>query len=938
MLSNEQLGEAELRELIHDDRDEASVIELGRRLQACEQCRHLDEADIRKLIHGDCDDARVIELGRQLHECNRCRSALETLSANYDFWRRAPELLRDAEASGDFVASANLTSILRSEATAVRHAESETADQPQVEFQEAEATSTLAYPIETLLDPPTHPEMLGSIGKYDIEKVVGSGGMGIVLKAHDFDLNRPLAIKILAPHLASNGIARRRFAQEARAAAGVLHPNVIAVHGVNNEGKTPYIVMPYVAGPSLQALVEESGPLPEIEIVRISLQIAAGLSAAHSQGLVHRDIKPANILVEPEVNRVLITDFGLARCEDDASLTRTGWLTGTPNYMSPEQARGERPDQRSDLFSFGSLIYFLSTGRLPFRADSPLSVLTRIQNEEPKPVRTAGAQVSKTLEDIITLMLRKSPEDRFQTATELHVVLERQLAHLHQPHLTKSPVVIPEQSRFLTRKSLGYGALILVALMLGAFNWSQRPNAPQALVPPPIEAVEDMQYVSEQVAEVEARITQEQYDGLNRITEKLYRNHPNDEGAKFYRAFALLTSGRHHRAYQLFREVEDSEKYATLAKYNIACIYAIDDNKEPAFRNLEASIEAGLCDHITFMKFVKDEDLRNLHDDPRFTMMKEKFKAKEDQTAAQECEYDEQDACVTEEDCHDSFESTDRGERISMLSFEAIIDGAKAFAGTLTIKVGALTSMVDFSPRLRISGTWSVHQQDHADKYVLIHKLRGAKTPVSQSLVEKKDGVNFTRAALTTKRLATIERGPGRLSLSVEGLSHAPSGRFRFSGNVEFGSRLRDAGVRFVDDAVLFYCFCHSERGFDSSVEYLKSLQSMGLSNSAMSSLVSAGVSAGTIDQYRKSGLKIEQYLPMLVARVPAKLVEQYRSVGVDPTKHEELLIARVPAKIAKKRIAKAKEAVLQPASQIPTRRFMPRQVRPDSARNLNLE
>ena len=327
------------------------------------------------------------------------------------------------------------------------------------------------YPIDALLDPPKHPEMMGRIGDYDIECEVGRGGMGVVLKAHDSVLNRPLAIKILAPHLASHGTARKRFAQEAIAAAGVLHPNVIAVHGVNNEGRTPYMVMPFVSGPSLQTLVEQNGPLTELEIVRISKQISAGLAAAHSQGLVHRDIKPANILVEVGVNRVLITDFGLARAEDDASLTRTGWLTGTPNYMSPEQACGDRPDQRSDLFSLGSLIYFLATGRLPFRAESPLGVLRRIQNESPTPVRQVNNQVSQTLADVIDKLLQKKPQDRFQSSAELHDLLERHLAYLHQPDVSKPPMVKPLRKKSKVLPMLGVGSG-LTAVLLAAGLWS----------------------------------------------------------------------------------------------------------------------------------------------------------------------------------------------------------------------------------------------------------------------------------------------------------------------------------------------------------------------------------------------------------------------------------------------------------------------------------
>ncbi len=190
------------------------------------------------------------------------------------------------------------------------------------------------------------------------------------LKGFEPALDRYVAIKLLAPHLATSGAARARFAREARAAAAVLHENVVAIHRVSEAKELPYLVMPYVAGDSLQKRLDEQGPMQLNEILRIGMQIAAGLAAAHAQGLVHRDIKPGNILLDKGVERVTITDFGLARAADDASLTRSGVIAGTPQYMSPEQARGEPLDGRSDLFSLGSVLYAMCVGRPPFRAQT----------------------------------------------------------------------------------------------------------------------------------------------------------------------------------------------------------------------------------------------------------------------------------------------------------------------------------------------------------------------------------------------------------------------------------------------------------------------------------------------------------------------------------------------------------------------------------------
>ncbi|HJT77122.1 MAG TPA: protein kinase, partial [Gemmataceae bacterium] len=205
------------------------------------------------------------------------------------------------------------------------------------------------------LGAPGRPGVLGTLSDYEVLEVVGQGGMGVVLKAFEPALNRFVAIKVVAAALAGSATARRRFTREARAAAAVCHENVVAVHGVSDADGLPYLVMQYIAGESLQERLDRCGPLEVEEVVRIGMQTAAGLAAAHAQGLIHRDIKPANLLLENGVARVKITDFGLARMTDDVGLTASGVVAGTPEYMSPEQARGGRVDQRSDLFSLGSV-------------------------------------------------------------------------------------------------------------------------------------------------------------------------------------------------------------------------------------------------------------------------------------------------------------------------------------------------------------------------------------------------------------------------------------------------------------------------------------------------------------------------------------------------------------------------------------------------------
>ncbi len=179
----------------------------------------------------------------------------------------------------------------------------------------------------------------------------------------------------------------------------------------------------------MQARVDERGPLEAKEVLRIARQAAAGLAAAHAQGVVHRDVKPANILLEESVERVLISDFGLARTVDDATLTRTGVVAGTPHYMSPEQATGQLVDQRSDLFSLGSVIYFMCTGRPPFRAEHALAILNRICNDPHRPVDDVNSDVPAELADVVDRLLSKNPADRFRDAHEVERQLEAILVH-----------------------------------------------------------------------------------------------------------------------------------------------------------------------------------------------------------------------------------------------------------------------------------------------------------------------------------------------------------------------------------------------------------------------------------------------------------------------------------------------------------------------------
>jgi serine/threonine protein kinase/WD40 repeat protein len=292
------------------------------------------------------------------------------------------------------------------------------------------------------LRPSDRPGVLGLLGDYEVREVIGQGGMGVVLKAFDPPLHRLVAIKVLTPAIAGSATARRRFTREAQAAAAVSHDHIVTVHGVYETDGLPYLVMQYITGESLQARLDRAGPLEVAEVVRIGHQTASALAAAHAQGLIHRDIKPANILLEDGLARVKITDFGLARTADDVGLTQTGVVAGTPAYMAPEQARGERVDHRADLFSLGSVLYACCTGLPPFHGSTPLAVLRRVSDQEPTPIRSLNPDVPAWLEALVARLLAKDPAQRFQSAAEVAALLEGYLAHLREP-VTVPPPTLP---------------------------------------------------------------------------------------------------------------------------------------------------------------------------------------------------------------------------------------------------------------------------------------------------------------------------------------------------------------------------------------------------------------------------------------------------------------------------------------------------------------
>jgi hypothetical protein len=263
------------------------------------------------------------------------------------------------------------------------------------------------------------------IGGYHVEAVLGKGGIGIVYRARDYQLHRDVAIKVLRPALSDDTSMRERFLREARNAAALRHDHVVAIYGVGEHAQQPYLVMEYIPGGSLADRLMRKGRLTCAEVVRLGIEVASGLAAAHAKGIIHRDVKPGNILWDAERGRYKLTDFGLAKALDDVGLTQTGTVAGTPEYLSPEQAEGCSVDARSDLFSLGAVLYAACSGTSPFHADSSHGSLHRVRTHVPPDLQQVRADCSPELSTLVNCLLAKDPKNRYPTAAEVVEELNR---------------------------------------------------------------------------------------------------------------------------------------------------------------------------------------------------------------------------------------------------------------------------------------------------------------------------------------------------------------------------------------------------------------------------------------------------------------------------------------------------------------------------------
>jgi Leucine-rich repeat (LRR) protein/tRNA A-37 threonylcarbamoyl transferase component Bud32 len=435
-----------------------------------------DRDVLERLMLGRIAGPEGEQLAQHLEGCERCAAAALTLGAE-DTLTEATRGRSTAEGAPDADVVRGLVESLRRLGPPAAAGQTTADETPNPEHADA-GEQTYDF-----LAPPQAPDEIGRLGPYRVLKVLGSGGMGVVFQAEDVDLKRTVALKVMRAEAARKPRARERFLREARAAAALEHEHVVTIYQVGEERGVPFLAMQWLKGMTLEEQLRRSGPPSVAQVLCLGRQIARGLAAAHARGLVHRDIKPSNLWLEtlpgePGASatggHVKILDFGLARAaDDDAHLTQSGTVVGTPSYMAPEQARGERVDSRCDLFSLGVVLYRLCTGRLPFGSKNTMAVLSALATNTPQPVGQVNPAMPPKLAELVMQLLAKDAAGRPAAASEVADRLQG-MEQAGEPSPTKAgpPAPAPTPAARSTarrRRALVAAALLLLALLPPAY-------------------------------------------------------------------------------------------------------------------------------------------------------------------------------------------------------------------------------------------------------------------------------------------------------------------------------------------------------------------------------------------------------------------------------------------------------------------------------------
>lgn len=454
-----------------------------------------DPSKLQQLVQDTLPESEQQTLSQHLDSCAECRAQLERLDER-ESWlldtRDALDSRNYAEETSGFSLSGLAAEGLRKVSGDATTGIAGSGEAPNILVQQQWLQSMLEPAQPT--DDSFGARPLGQLDGLEVRSVIGQGGMGVVARGYDAALQRDVAIKLLSPMLAGCGAARGRFFREAQAAAAIVHPNIVPIFSISNGSAAspshdsqllsstgaasgnrdcvPYITMPLITGGNLQQLLDQHGPLPLNRVLSIGHQVAEGLAAAHEQGIVHRDIKPANLMLDGGGFRVMITDFGLARALDDSTLTGSGMLAGTPQYMSPEQAQGQSLDHRSDLYSLGAVLYALATGRPPITGTSTMQIVHQIGKAKPKPVTEINESYPKWFERLLDMLLQPERTSRLSSAEEAANLLRKALAHARSPHSVELPRELqPTWSSTVKLQFAATSALVATGIAAAAFTW-----------------------------------------------------------------------------------------------------------------------------------------------------------------------------------------------------------------------------------------------------------------------------------------------------------------------------------------------------------------------------------------------------------------------------------------------------------------------------------
>ncbi|NMC28264.1 MAG: Stk1 family PASTA domain-containing Ser/Thr kinase, partial [Syntrophomonadaceae bacterium] len=334
-------------------------------------------------------------------------------------------------------------------------------------------------------------------GRYELLEIIGEGGMSTVYKARDRVLDRIVAVKILRSEFASDKGFVEKFKSEALAVASFSHPNIVNIYDVGQENDVHYIVMEFVDGKTLKEIIREQAPLSVAQAVNIAVGVCDGVHHAHEKGIIHRDIKPHNILIT-EQGMVKVADFGIARAISTSTITYGKNIVGSVHYFSPEQARGEGINRTTDIYSIGCVLFEMLTGKVPFNADSPITVALRHIHDEPPSPRSINPDIPEELEAIIFKAMAKDPGKRFQSAQEMRNTLlavgkESQAA----PAALKTSGNLPGKKKRISRLGWGLIAVALVGLFSGMFYMMAGNLFGQEVVVPAIVGMDIKQAESE---------------------------------------------------------------------------------------------------------------------------------------------------------------------------------------------------------------------------------------------------------------------------------------------------------------------------------------------------------------------------------------------------------------------------------------------------------